>query len=109
MPKPHTKGTTLTEKQWAEMAAAGRVKGEHPGPERFDLESWKASRSRVGVKEMVTVGKTDKFPEKNSGLPDGPFETDHLHNTCTKCKDKYKYIGEVEWHGGMDCCSGLCD
>ena len=105
--KEHTKGTPVSKEDWeGKFAHKTKNRGPWPGPLRFDLDSWKAARPRAGKVEMVTVNKTDKYPEKNRGLPEKPFENDHLHCPCTVCGHTYQ--GECEWHG-CECCSSLCD
>ena len=69
------------------------------------VKEWMKTRTRAGEREIVYVGKTDKDPEKNSGLPQGEMETDHLHCPCSKCGHEYQMDCE---EADCKCCSSLC-
>ena len=75
---------------------------EHPKR----IQDWMKGRTRAGVPETVTgVTRLAKYPAKNTGLPTGPFECDHLHCPCSVCG--HTYIADCE-AADCECCSSTC-
>ena len=69
------------------------------------VKDWMKGRARPGQKKTVIVGRAEKTPQKNAGIPEGDVTVDGIHCPCTICGHQYMVDCEA---ADCECCSSLC-